>query len=44
MTLRGAGREQLMGLQREIELLRLLRNPYIVNYRESFSTQARSRR
>ena len=39
VTLRGVGKEQLGLLQREIDLLKLLENPYIVEYRESFNTK-----
>ena len=34
-----AGREELTALQREIDLLKLLKNPYIVKYMESFNTR-----
>jgi hypothetical protein len=33
------GKDQLQLLQREIDLLKLLKNPYIVEYRESFNTR-----
>ena len=39
MALRGVGKDQLQLLQREIDLLKLLKNPYIVEYRESFNTR-----
>eukprot|EP00308_Calcidiscus_leptoporus_P005078 CAMPEP_0119378914 /NCGR_PEP_ID=MMETSP1334-20130426/50514_1 /TAXON_ID=127549 /ORGANISM="Calcidiscus leptoporus, Strain RCC1130" /LENGTH=282 /DNA_ID=CAMNT_0007398279 /DNA_START=10 /DNA_END=855 /DNA_ORIENTATION=+ len=39
VTLRGVGKEQLGLLQREIDLLKLLKNPYIVEYIESFNTK-----
>ena len=38
VTLRGVSKDQLQLLQREIDLLKLLKNPYIVEYRESFNT------
>ena len=34
----GETKDQLQLLQREIDLLKLLKNPYIVEYRESFNT------
>ena len=39
VALRGVGKDQLQLLQREIDLLKLLKNPYIVEYRESFNTR-----
>ena len=39
VTLRGVSKDQLQLLQREIDLLKLLENPYIVEYRESFNTK-----
>ena len=39
VALRGVSRDQLELLQREIDLLKLLKNPYIVEYRESFNTR-----
>ena len=39
VALRGVSRDQLQLLQREIDLLKLLKNPYIVEYRESFNTR-----
>ena len=39
VALRGVGKDQLQLLQREIDLLKLLKNPYIVQYRESFNTR-----
>ena len=39
VTLKTAGREELTLLQREIDLLKLLKNPYIVKYMESFNTR-----
>ncbi len=33
VTLRGVSKDQLQLLQREIDLLKLLENPYIVEYR-----------
>ena len=39
VTLKTAGREELTALQREIDLLKLLKNPYIVKYMESFNTR-----
>ena len=38
VALRGESKDQLLLLQREIDLLKLLKNPYIVEYRESFNT------
>ena len=38
VALRGESKDQLQLLQREIDLLKLLKNPYIVEYRESFNT------
>ena len=38
VALRGETKDQLQLLQREIDLLKLLKNPYIVEYRESFNT------
>mgnify|MGYP002047754092 CR=1 FL=1 len=34
----GESKDQMQLLQREIDLLKLLKNPYIVEYRESFNT------
>mmetsp|Transcript_71417 Transcript_71417/g.118681 ORF Transcript_71417/g.118681 Transcript_71417/m.118681 type:complete len:1176 (-) Transcript_71417:366-3893(-) len=39
VTLRGVSKDQLHLLQREIDLLKLLKNPYIVEYIESFNTK-----
>ena len=39
VQLRGESKDQLQLLQREIDLLKLLKNPYIVEYRESFNTR-----
>lgn len=39
VALRGESKDQLHFLQREIDLLKLLKNPYIVEYRESFNTR-----
>jgi len=39
VTLRGVSKEQLNLLQQEINLLKLLTNPYIVEYIESFNTK-----
>ena len=39
VALRGESKDQLQLLQREIDLLKLLKNPYIVEYRESFNTK-----
>ena len=39
VTLKTAGREEKTALQREIDLLKLLTNPYIVSYKESFNTR-----
>ena len=39
VTLRGVSKEQLHFLQQEINLLKLLTNPYIVEYIESFNTK-----
>ena len=38
VPLRGESKDHLQLLQREIDLLKLLKNPYIVEYRESFNT------
>ena len=38
VALRGESKDQLQLLQREIDRLKLLQNPYIVEYRESFNT------
>ena len=39
VAIRGESKEQMQLLQREIDLLKLLKNPYIVGYRESFNTR-----
>ena len=39
VQLRGESKDQLQLLQREIDLLKLLKNPYIVKYMESFNTR-----
>jgi len=44
VTLRGVSKEQLHLLQQEINLLKLLTNPYIVEYIESFNTKVRAAR
>jgi serine/threonine protein kinase len=39
VAIRGESKEQMQLLQREIDLLKLLKNPYIVEYHESFNTR-----
>ena len=39
VALRGVSRDQLQLLQREIDLLKLLKNPFIVEYIESYNTR-----
>ena len=39
VAIRGESKDQMQLLQREIDLLKLLKNPYIVEYRESFNTR-----
>lgn len=39
VEIRGESKDQMQLLQREIDLLKLLKNPYIVEYRESFNTR-----